>query len=170
MPGMNGLDTLKKIRSMNRLMYGTKIIMVTAMGTYNLAVEAIKSGASDFIVKPLRKELLKHTVMTALKQIWLERVEDELRETKREKEKKIIELETINRASITLNHEINTPLQTILAATSLLAGGDADERTENKIKESVKKIKNVLERFSRMTTVKTRRYAGRTEMLELDAD
>lgn len=52
MPEMNGLDTLKEIKKID-----TKIpvILMTAYGTTDLAIEAIKQGAYDYIVKPFDK-------------------------------------------------------------------------------------------------------------------
>ncbi|MBB6444161.1 response regulator [Bacillus benzoevorans] len=49
MPQMNGIDAVKAIRSE---FPQAKIIMCSAMGQQRMIVEAIKSGAKDFIVKP----------------------------------------------------------------------------------------------------------------------
>ncbi|NQD68750.1 response regulator [Bacillus haikouensis] len=49
MPEMNGIEAVKKI--MNEYPKA-KIIMCSAMGQQKIVVEAIESGAKDFIVKP----------------------------------------------------------------------------------------------------------------------
>ncbi|MEZ5163964.1 MAG: response regulator [Fimbriimonadaceae bacterium] len=49
MPEMDGLEALKKIKESDP---GATIVMCTAMGQKNMVVEAIQSGAKDFIVKP----------------------------------------------------------------------------------------------------------------------
>lgn len=49
MPQMNGLEAVKAIRGE---FPKAKIIMCSAMGQQRMIVEAIKSGAKDFIVKP----------------------------------------------------------------------------------------------------------------------
>lgn len=55
MPGMNGIEVLQTIRkTQNNL----PIVMITAYGTIDLAVEAIKAGADDFITKPFDPEHL----------------------------------------------------------------------------------------------------------------
>ena len=50
MPGMNGLDVLKKVKGINPQI---DVIMMTAYGTIETAVEAMKSGALDYITKPI---------------------------------------------------------------------------------------------------------------------
>jgi two-component system, chemotaxis family, chemotaxis protein CheY len=49
MPGMDGLDALKEILHVDPT---AKIAMVTAMGQQSIVMEALKAGASDFVVKP----------------------------------------------------------------------------------------------------------------------
>ncbi len=55
MPGMDGLEALRRMR---RITSAMPIIMMTAYGTIEFAVEAIKSGAQDFVAKPLDMEEL----------------------------------------------------------------------------------------------------------------
>lgn len=63
MPNMDGLQALKKIRENDP---GAKVIMCTAMGQESMVVEAIKSGAKDFVVKPFNAERITQTVNTIL--------------------------------------------------------------------------------------------------------
>jgi two-component system, NtrC family, response regulator AtoC len=63
MPGMNGLDLLKNIRLENE---GLPFIMVTAQGEINTAVEAMKFGASDYILRPFDLETLEIAIAKAL--------------------------------------------------------------------------------------------------------
>lgn len=53
MPEMDGLTALKHIRSGDPK---AKIIMLTALGQESVVLEAIKSGARDFIVKPFERD------------------------------------------------------------------------------------------------------------------
>ena len=46
----------------------TKIVMCTAMGQEGMVVDAIKSGAKDFIVKPFNADRIVQTVNTILGQ------------------------------------------------------------------------------------------------------
>jgi DNA-binding NtrC family response regulator len=62
MPGMDGLQLLQQIRKLNP---DLPVIVLTAYGTIDRAVEAIKKGASDFLTKPFEKEVLRHTILKA---------------------------------------------------------------------------------------------------------
>ena len=53
MPEMDGLAALKEIRDQDP---NAKVSMVTAMGQQTISLEALKSGAADFVVKPFDKE------------------------------------------------------------------------------------------------------------------
>ena len=53
MPVMGGIEALKQIRNLSP---STKIVMITATSSRELVMEAVKAGASGFIVKPLIAE------------------------------------------------------------------------------------------------------------------
>jgi two-component system chemotaxis response regulator CheY len=53
MPEMDGLTALKTIRAYDST---AKVIMLTALGQESVVLEAIKSGAKDFVVKPFERE------------------------------------------------------------------------------------------------------------------
>ena len=66
LPGMNGFDFLRAVKRANA---SIPIVMMTAYGTVEMAVEAMKIGASDYVLKPfsleemvlvIRKELSTH--------------------------------------------------------------------------------------------------------------
>jgi two-component system, NtrC family, response regulator AtoC len=63
MPSMNGLDLLKNIRLDNESL---PFIMVTAQGEIKTAVEAMKLGASDYILRPFDLETLEIAIAKAL--------------------------------------------------------------------------------------------------------
>ena len=53
MPEMDGLTALKEIRAYDS---NAKVVMLTALGQESVVLEAIKSGAKDFVVKPFERE------------------------------------------------------------------------------------------------------------------
>ncbi len=63
MPGMNGMELLEKCKKMKPEL---PVIMMTAFGTIEMAVEAMRKHAYDYIRKPFENEELKLTVKKAL--------------------------------------------------------------------------------------------------------
>lgn len=57
MPDGNGLDLVKSIKSSG---LDTQFVMVTAFASVETAVQALQSGASDYIIKPVNNEELLH--------------------------------------------------------------------------------------------------------------
>ncbi|HMF56019.1 MAG TPA: response regulator [Pyrinomonadaceae bacterium] len=63
MPGMDGLETLRRIKERQP---EARVIMVTAYASIELAVDAMKRGATDFVRKPMTPEVLRNAVTAAL--------------------------------------------------------------------------------------------------------
>nr|WP_236673667.1 sigma-54 dependent transcriptional regulator [Comamonas sp. JC664] len=63
MPGMDGLQVLAEV---SRGWPDIPVILLTAHGTVPLAVEAMKAGAADFVLKPFDREEILFTVSKAL--------------------------------------------------------------------------------------------------------
>ena len=70
MPGMNGLEVLKEIR---RREIDVTVVMITAYGTIERAVQAMKEGAYDFIPKPFEPDHIALIVQKALERERLKR-------------------------------------------------------------------------------------------------
>ena len=64
MGGINGLETLRRIRQMDSRLL---VILMTAYGTTQTAIEAMKLGAYDYLLKPFDVLKLKEIVTNALK-------------------------------------------------------------------------------------------------------
>ena len=62
MPDMDGIEAVKQIRAFDP---NAKIIMCSAMGQQSMVMDAIKSGAKDFIVKPFQAD----RVLEAIKKV-----------------------------------------------------------------------------------------------------
>ncbi|NLO75682.1 MAG: response regulator [Clostridia bacterium] len=63
MPEMDGITAVKEIKKINP---NAKIIMCSAMGQQAMVIEAIQSGARDFIVKPFQPVRVMEAVQKAL--------------------------------------------------------------------------------------------------------
>jgi two-component system nitrogen regulation response regulator GlnG len=64
MGGINGLETLRRLRQLDPKLL---VIMMTAYGTTQTAIEAMKLGAYDYLLKPFDVPKLKQIVQAALK-------------------------------------------------------------------------------------------------------
>jgi two-component system nitrogen regulation response regulator NtrX len=76
LPGMDGLETLKAIMNSGK---GPTVIMMSGHGTIDLAVQATRLGAYDFLEKPLSLEKLLILVQRAIEQQQLKRENQELK-------------------------------------------------------------------------------------------
>ncbi len=87
MPKMNGLEALRKIKEINPKI---PVIMITAHGTTDTAVEAMKIGALDYISKPFDIDELKVVIKKALEYKSLNDEINYLRERLDESSSKIV--------------------------------------------------------------------------------
>ena len=63
MPNMDGLEALKAIRSKDG---SANVVMCSAMGQESMVMDAVRSGAKDFIVKPFKPDRVLKTVTSIL--------------------------------------------------------------------------------------------------------
>ena len=63
MPEMDGIAAVKEIKAADP---SAKIVMVSAMGQQAMVIEAIRSGAADFIVKPFQPDRVLEALGKAL--------------------------------------------------------------------------------------------------------
>jgi len=63
MPGMDGMEVLRRVKTQHP---ETLVIMITAHGSIEMAVEAMREGAYDYITKPLNRDALFMTLEKAL--------------------------------------------------------------------------------------------------------
>jgi DNA-binding NtrC family response regulator len=94
MPGLDGLDILRLVHERGG---GEQVIIITAFGTLDTAMEALSGGVFDYINKPFRKEEFLFTIHRAMR--WI----DERREA--ERLAAIFDLEPYQRAQHALEAE-----------------------------------------------------------------
>ncbi len=76
MPGMSGMEVLAKVRRRDTHI---PVVVITAYGTIESAVEAMKQGAFDYITKPVSRDELRLTLEKAIRMRRLEKENVELR-------------------------------------------------------------------------------------------
>lgn len=118
MPGMDGIALLHAARRADPDLVG---IIMTGEGTIATAVEAMKSGAMDYILKPFKLSGILPVLARSLAVRHLRIANAELEQSVRER---TIELETKNKDleafAYTVSHDLRAPLTVIVGYTDLL--------------------------------------------------
>ncbi|MGD0092287.1 MAG: sigma-54 dependent transcriptional regulator [Planctomycetota bacterium] len=76
LPGLSGLDALPRFRGQNP---DAPVLVMTAHGTMETAIEATKRGAYNYLLKPIHNQDVLHQIRTALEQRSLSREVAQLR-------------------------------------------------------------------------------------------
>ncbi len=81
MPGIDGIELVRRIRSGNHLEHGADVpvVLVTAYGTTENAVQAMKEGANDYVCKPFNNDELLMVLRKAIDRKALEELNLQLR-------------------------------------------------------------------------------------------
>jgi hypothetical protein len=90
MPGMDGMTALRRIRER---FHSTYVIMFTGKGSEEIAVELMKAGASDYILKPFSNQDLIERIDNVLR---IRRIELHNKELREERERLLHEIEQWN--------------------------------------------------------------------------
>jgi signal transduction histidine kinase len=158
MPGMNGIELLRRIREVRP---DTPTLLITGHGEHDLAIEALRIGAQDYVQKPIDREYfvssLSHAIerrrlnrKVAANKQRLEKHTRELEECLEERSRELRDLyqrEALARAELEaaqrrqqdlvslISHELATPLTTVRGYLQILTRSGVDgavrERARN---------------------------------------
>lgn len=128
MPGMSGIETLIKLKE---IAPDVQVIMITAYADVTSAVDAMKRGAEDFLIRPVQSDRLVLTVRRALERRELKTQLEKIQRRK-DREQELIRARDAafemarNKSEFLANvsHEIRTPLHTIVGFTEMLLVSD----------------------------------------------
>ena len=169
MPKVNGLDALKEIR---KRFPNTYVIMFTGKGSEEVAVELMKAGASDYILKPfsnaklverienilhIRSIELRNKELIQEREKLLDEIERWNRELEERVEQKTIELErahhevllteklaALGHLSAGMAHEIRNPLNSIsLFGQVMRAGLESDPEMQSYSDKIVSEVERI---------------------------
>lgn len=156
MPGMDGLALLAKIQDLRP---ETPTLLITGHGEHDLAVQALRGGAYDFIQKPIDRDYM---VAALYRAIQTRRMRRKLAEQQRALELHALSLERIvenrTRELIEANaakdkflsmiaHELKTPLTTLKGRTQLLQRRVAREDLDEVVNQGLKDIERSINRL-----------------------
>jgi len=112
LPDATGIDVIKRIREMNA---ESKILMLTAHGSLDTAIAAMRGAANDFLTKPVDFDLLKHRIANALDKL---RLEQELKR----KNEEISRLNEMKSKFMSMSsHDLSNSLMTLQVSFEMLS-------------------------------------------------
>ena len=150
LPDMRGVDLLAPILEKDP---DVVCVVITGYATVELAVQAIRSGAYDFLSKPFTADVLRMTVAQGLERRRLtlearrlQKIEEEARELARAKE----ELERLDRFKttfmLTVAHELRAPLNALQSFLwAILKGYIPPEEQQEVLGRAVQRVQELLE-------------------------
>jgi len=156
MPGMSGIDTLKAIKLRHEKI---QVILLTGNVAVSDGVEGIKSGAYDYLTKPVEIDHLENKIKQAFEIIQLEAEKQKDRDYREQLEKKMIDTErlaSLGTLSTGIAHEINNPLAIINEAAGFMkqiisAPEMSRFSQKNALMMGIEKIENSIKRASKIT-------------------
>jgi two-component system sensor histidine kinase/response regulator len=114
MPGMSGVELLGQVMDVDP---ETVVVIMTGYASVQSAVDALKKGAYDYVMKPFSMHELEKTLRLGLEKRRLSRENLELSDLMR----KMVEIDQIKSNIIsTISHEFRTPLMSLKGYLSML--------------------------------------------------
>jgi len=162
MEHVGGLELLKQIKEGG---IEVAVILLTGHASIETAIEAVRLGASDYLMKPVNTEELKVRLRKTIERVELER---RLKEAERQL--------TYQATIATANHEINQPLTVIISAIEMIRMELRRLGVDNKkidtyldlMTKSSQRIAAILRKLREITSPRIQELHLGMRMLELD--
>jgi len=156
MPGISGIEALTRIKELGKK---PEVILLTAHASTQDGVEGIKSGAFDYLTKPVEMEHLVSKIGQAHDKILREKEKKQEAEYRKRMEERLIAAErlaSLGTLATGVAHEINNPLAVINDAAGLLKDllrkeEFAEIPLRNLFEKSVDKIEKNVVRAKKIT-------------------
>ena len=181
LPDMDGIEILEKLAEQEGS--DTPVIFLTGQGNETIAVQAMKNGATDYLVKTdINGKLLNRSIHYAIDKkdsdqklrhyvLELEKANTQILK----QQKAVIEeerLKVILQMAGATAHEMNQPLMTMLGSIELLymkqEVPDSIKKYMTRIWESGNRISSIVKKIQAVKYHDTQTYAGGREIIKLD--
>ncbi len=163
MEHVGGLDLLKEIKEAG---IEVAVILLTGHASIETAIEAVRLGASDYLMKPVNTEELRVRLRKTIERVELER---RLKEAERQL--------TYQATIATANHEINQPLTVIISAIEMIRMELRRLGVDNKkietyldlMTKSSQRIASILRKLREITSPRIQELHLGMKMVDLDS-
>lgn len=162
-----GLELLRKLRD---IAVEKPIIILTGQGSEEVAVEAMKSGATDYLVKDhLSPVNLRRAVLNALEVTHLRRQVENQQKALIDAERQRVMLESVGAAC----HHFSQPLTALFGSLQLLLRKDKLDEAETRLMlqqclGAAEKMKDLLHKFQRIREYRTIPYLLDRNILDIE--
>ncbi|MGC3982568.1 MAG: response regulator [Steroidobacteraceae bacterium] len=157
MPGMDGISFLRAAQEVDQHLVG---VMMTGHGAMDTAIEAMKAGALDYVLKPFKLSTITPVLSRALE---VRRLRVEIVQLQQQVRQHMQELESTNKElesfSYSVSHDLRAPLRAISGFSNILVESyspqlpDEARQLLNRIMSSAERMGKLIEhllRFSRL--------------------
>jgi signal transduction histidine kinase len=181
MPGMDGLTLLKQIRALRP---ETPTLLITGHGEHDLAIQALRHGAYDFIQKPIDRDYVVTSLGRAIQVRQLKRqverqrivLEHHAANLERVVEERTRELREASEAKDTFlsiaSHELKTPLTTIKALAQmtqrrLAAAGSPEAGNLDRMERAIRRMEMLVGDLVDVSRIQAGKLTLRMERADL---
>lgn len=155
MPGGPGLKWLRRMLALDRHL---AVIMVTGKGSEELAVEAMKAGAVDYLVKGgIEPECLQKAILNAVEKMQMTKTIKEQREKLLQAERHRVMIESLGAAC----HHLGQPATVLGTYLQMIEARESDPETGEMITQCIEaweSMSDILKQFMEVTEYRVEPY------------
>jgi DNA-binding NtrC family response regulator len=152
--GMAIIDFIRK-RHMNSL-----IVVITGFASIDSVIDALRSGAYDYIIKPFSTDLLKFTIRRAFDYIAIRDEQDRLKY-----------FEAITQLASTTAHEVFQPLTVLMGEANAISKSNADNEIKemaHQILSESRKIRDIIRKLDNLHEYAVKSFPGGHTILDIE--
>lgn len=157
MPDVDGMAVIDFIR---KRQLESLIVVITGFASVDSVIEALRSGAYDYILKPFSADLIRFTIKRAFDYITLRDEQDRLKF-----------FEMVTQLASTTAHEVFQPLTVIMGEAKGIykeAGESSIRDMANQILEESRKIRDVIRKMDNLHEYVTKTFPGGFSIIDIE--